>query len=599
MTDQNKEPQERNEGTRSNALTRVMDIIGAYNSIAPEADEILQGGVTDAVIDATERPEHEEFEEYYQKLPEQELETHPERIEHLEEAARRLSHKTGQDFTAAPKIQDGGYTARLMQNQRRLDKAWRAVKNALDTFVKSEEWDRLKAEFPGLEDMDALFIAYMVEDLIEYAPEIKEILQGYREQGRDIDFRGLIYGEPPQDAGPEGFIEYVLNRAQMTRAERQGTDPAQISKRPFAGPLRLNDADFFPLYNANFTNELMRLTARDFVPNKEGTIAYYTDAKGRKYTIDQFNELFGNLDTSTKKILDAALMCLTEQHYFKTDLDNINPTVLLSLIDYGKATNNILTPEVMETKEEQRKENRRVKERKKEMRKQIRKDLEDLEKIEGTEETTEGEKAGEYIKIRIISSHRVINDTIRINFDIDFARFIAGEHHIMQFPTALFRIDNRKPNTYSIGRKLALHNSMDSNYFSGTDCTLSVRTLLSEAPEIPTMQELKDRKQRNWKDKIKRPLEKSLNELIDMYPMLSRWEYRDPKTGTRYTAETAQALTWEEYKRLMIDWTMKAQPPGQEERRARRLKEKEEAQAEALKAGKKKPRKRGRPKKNQ
>ena len=293
MTDQNKEPQERNEGTRSNALTRVMDIIGAYNSIAPEADEILQGGVTDAVIDATERPEHEEFEEYYQKLPDQELETHPERIEHLEEAARRLSHKTGQDFTAAPKIQDGGYTARLMQNQRRLDAAMRAVKNALDTFVKSEEWNRLKAEFPGLEDMDALFIAYMVEDLIEYAPEIKEILQGYREQGRDIDFRGLIYGEPPQDAGPEAFIDYVLNRAQMTRAERQGTDPAQISKRPFAGSLRFKDADFLPLFNTNLTNELMRITARDFeAANRKETIAYYTDAKGRKYTIDQFDEKY-------------------------------------------------------------------------------------------------------------------------------------------------------------------------------------------------------------------------------------------------------------------------------------------------------------------
>lgn len=206
MTDQNKEPQERNKGTRSNALTRVLDIIGAYNSIAPEADEILQGSVTDAVIDATERPEQ---------------------IEHLEEAARRLSYKTGQDFTAAPDHVEGGYTARLMQNQRRLDRALRTVKNALDTFVKSEEWNRLKAEFPGLEDMDALFIAYMVEDIIEYAPEIKEILQGYQEQGKDIDFRGLIYGEPPQDAGPEAFIDYVLNRAQEIRKERRGELPKE------------------------------------------------------------------------------------------------------------------------------------------------------------------------------------------------------------------------------------------------------------------------------------------------------------------------------------------------------------------------------------
>lgn len=576
MTDQNKEPQERNEGTRSNALTRVLDIIGAYNSIAPEADEILQGSVTDAVIDATERPE---------------------RIEHLEEAARRLSNKTGQDFTAAPDHVEGGYTARLMQNQRRLDTAWRAVKNALDTFVKSEEWGRLKAEFPGLEDMDALFIAYMVEDLIEYAPEMKEILQEYREQGRDIDFRGLIYGEPPQDAGPEAFIDYVLNRAQEIREAAQGAAPALIGKRPFAGPLRLKDADFLPLLNTNLTNELMRITARDFeAANRKETIAYYTDAKGRKYTIDQFDELTGNIDTSTKKILDAAIMYLTDQHYFRGGINNINPTVSIPLIEYGEANGYTLTAAKMDTKEEQEKENRRTKERKIALRKQIRKDLTDLEKIKGTAERTRGEKAGEYIETRIISSHSVVNDVIRVNFDIDFARFIVNEYE-MQFPTVLFRIDNRKPNTYSIGRKLALHNSIDSNYYQGTDCTLSVKVLLSEAPEIPTMQELREGKQRNWKNKIKRPLEKSLNELIETYPMLSRWEYRDPKTGTRYTAEEAQALTWDEYKRLMIDWTMKNQPPGQAERRARRLQEKQEAQEAATNADKKKAKKRGRPRK--
>ena len=589
MTDQNKEPQEGN-GKR----ITPRDILKSYEAIAPEAEEILQGGVTSSIIEATPMPGHEETQP--DQEPQQEAAS-AEWIEHLEEGARRLSYKTGQDFTAAPDHVEGGYTARIMQNQRRIYLSMKALMEMGEVYANSDEWAKLCELYPDVEPLDAYFIAYMTRDLIEYEPELKGLIREYQEQaGQEMSFRRLLY-EPAPDDTDTGLIESLLLKAQEIREAAQGTAPALTSKRPFAGSLRFKDADFLPLFNTNLTNELMRITARDFeAANRKETIAYYTDAKGRKYTIDQFGELIGNIDTSTKKILDAAMMYLTDQHYFRGGINNINPTVSIPLIEYGEANGYTLTAAKMDTKEEQERENRRTKERKIALRKQIRKDLADLEKIKGTAERTRGEKAGEYIEMRIISSHSVINDVIRVNFDIDFARFIVNEYE-MQFPTVLFRIDNRKPNTYSIGRKLALHNSMDSNYYAGTDCTLSVKALLSEAPEIPTMQELREGKQRNWKNKIKRPLEKSLNELIETYPMLSRWEYRDPKTSTRYTAEEAQALTWDEYKRLMIDWTMKNQPPGQAERRARRLQEKQEAQKAATNADKKRTKKRGRPRK--
>ena len=540
MTDQNKEPQERTDDY-STRLNR-------------ERADIEQGDITETVIEMTEK-------------------------------VRESVGATG------------GYTAALMRGRHRLSEVLKELDYAHAEYIKSDEWARLCELYPDLEPIDAYFIAYMTRDLIEYEPELKGLLREYQEQeGQEMSFRRLLYEPSPEDMDT-GLIESLLLKAQEIREAAQGAAPALISKRPFAGPLRFKDADFLPLLNTSFTNELMRITARDFeAANRKETIAYYTDAKGRKYTIDQFDELIGNIDTSTKKILDAAMMYLTDQHYFRGGINNINPTVLIPLIEYGEANGYTLTAAKMDTKEEQEKENRRTKERKIALRKQIRKDLTDLEKIKGTAERTRGEKAGEYIEMRIISSHSVVNDVIRVNFDIDFARFIVNEYE-MQFPTVLFRIDNRKPNTYSIGRKLALHNSIDSNYYAGTDCTLSVKVLLSEAPEIPTMQELREGKQRNWKNKIKRPLEKSLNELIETYPMLSRWEYRDPKTGTRYTAEEAQALTWDEYKKLMIDWTMKNQPPGQAERRARRLQEKQEAQEAATNADKKRTKKRGRPRK--
>ena len=71
--------------------------------------------------------------------------------------------------------------------------------------------------------------------------------------------------------------------------------------------------------------------------------------------------------------------------------------------------------------------------------------------------------------------------------------------YIMQYPTALLKHDNRKPNAYVIGRKMAFHNSNDQNRAAGTDSTLSVKSLLAAAPEIPTIDDIKARGQRSWK----------------------------------------------------------------------------------------------------
>ena len=182
--------------------------------------------------------------------------------------------------------------------------------------------------------------------------------------------------------------------------------------------------------------------------------------------------------------------------------------------------------------------------------------------------------------------------TLTINFDIDIARYLI-QASMMQWPTALLQHDNRDFNGYAIGRKLALHHSMDSNAAAGTDCTISVRALLEEAPDITTIEELRKKGRRDWKKQIKEKLEQALNKnTLPSIPLLKRWEYRSPSTGTRYTPETAAALSWDEYITLMVDFTM-AEEPDQEARRAARAAEKVEAQVEAPVK-----KKRGRPPKN-
>ena len=149
----------------------------------------------------------------------------------------------------------------------------------------------------------------------------------------------------------------------------------------------------------------------------------------------------------------------------------------------------------------------------------------------------------------------------------------------------LLKIDNRNPNAYAIGYKIALHNSIDNNYIHGTNNTLSVKSLLKSAEQIITIDELYENGQRNWKEKIKKRLESSLDTLVKI-GYLSKWEYRDTKTGKVYTKKQADNFTWESYILLMVDW-ITAKDTDQEERRAKIAVRIEEREKEATPVKKK------------
>lgn len=344
---------------------------------------------------------------------------------------------------------------------------------------------------------------------------------------------------------------------------------------------------YFPMFNGPLANGLMPLTKRDFKPVELTKTATLTTDSGIKVTIENFDK-FQTWGVSTKKLLHAAIAHLTSINFFRGNENAIIPTVEMSVIEYGEACKYQLTPRIMGTPEEQAEEIRLVEGRIKEFKKSVRRDLSDISSITVTGEETRGKKKNDYQAMRFISSHSIRKDIIRINFDVDAARYLVGAY-MMQFPRALFAHDNRKPNAYNIGWKIAFHNGLDQNHAAGTECTLSVKSLLEAAPEIPTIEAIQARGQRNWKDKIKKPLETALDENISV-GYLSKWEYRDPKTGQTYTAQTAQPLSWTQYYRLMVDFAV-IDAPDQTERREARAAEK--AAAAALKEQNRK--KRGRP----
>lgn len=354
----------------------------------------------------------------------------------------------------------------------------------------------------------------------------------------------------------------------------------------------LLSSPYLPMLNGALVSDFMQINTRGLAADKFSKRAVYVTKDGHKFTIEHFDKLLRALSTPAKKILNTAIMFLTASNYYNTD--RITPTVEIPLIEYGEKCGYQLTPQTMATPEEQAAENKAVQNRINEFKKDVRRDLRDIAETKWTAEETRGRNKGDYAEMRIISSHRIIKGLIRINFDVDAAAYLV-QSYVMQHPTALLAVDNRNPNAYVLGFKIAQHNSMDANAARGTNNTLSVESLLAAAPEIQSIDDLKAKGQRNWKDKIKRPLENSLNELINVN-VLSKWEYRDPTTGTTYTPETALPLTWTQYNRLMVDFIM-VNAPDQSDRREAKEQAAAEAAAKAA-ADKEKPRKkRGRPSK--
>ena len=346
---------------------------------------------------------------------------------------------------------------------------------------------------------------------------------------------------------------------------------------------------FLPMLNDATTNDLMPISRKALTVDNFTHRATFTK-NGHTVTIRDLDDFIRVLGVGGKKLFDTGLLHMTAQNYNKGE--RVNPSITIHLTDYWRAQGYEVDVRPTATEEEAKAERERVENLKKFLRGKLKEDLDNL-KCMGWEGHGTGRERGTFAKYSYVSSYRVRGDVAVITFDFEIAKHLVSQGYLMQYPTALLLHDNRDPNGYVIGRKLALQHSMDNNAAAGTDCTLSVRALLEEAPEIMSYEELQAKGQRNWKRLIKEKLEQALNKNVSPAPLLKRWEYRDPATGQTYTAETASSLSWPDYSKLMVDFVYNDEP-DQEPRRLARAEEKAAKQAAAPK---KEKRKRGRPRK--
>lgn len=92
-------------------------------------------------------------------------------------------------------------------------------------FFQSQEWAILQKEFPGITKDQAMAVSFIVDDIVDYMPELKEIIQEKEaEAGKPITISDLLEGidlvnEETDTIGPF-LLEDCLETAQELRRSR-------------------------------------------------------------------------------------------------------------------------------------------------------------------------------------------------------------------------------------------------------------------------------------------------------------------------------------------------------------------------------------------
>lgn len=395
------------------------------------------------------------------------------------------------------------------------------------------------------------------------------------------------------------ILEQIRDKAKaefVSIAKKYGVEVTQETGRPrpiteeiISGEM-MAKGKFHAVYNGELVREFARLKKTDFTEIEYDDRSILTaDTKNGPIRLINPDEMYSKFIESfgpmALKLFFMGLVGLARKNYYdKASAKNLR--IDLSFSDFAKAQNRNIEAAPNASPEEKKK----AQNRRKDFINEINRNLTDLSHF-----SWQIEGKGKYRKIGILqTSHRIENNTITFYFDQGFADAIRIDGIMTQSPTALLYTDNRDPNAYKIGLYVANHHGNDRNAARGTESTLSIKSLISAAATIPTFEELRSQGRRDWKVKIKKPLERSLNDFIRV-DYLEKWEYRHPRTGKRYTEEKAEELSAATYEELMVDYTVK-NAPDMKERRERREQERREREQKQIEAGLQ-PKRRGRPKK--
>lgn len=329
--------------------------------------------------------------------------------------------------------------------------------------------------------------------------------------------------------------------------KKKDTPPPSVAIAHYVPHAEQGQTEYYsPMLQGPATNAFAHISSRDE--------AYTIDQITGKATLEnedikvfiggiesRYEDLAGKARPSARKLLDAMAIKLTGQTDYQGRLVP-QQRVVFPLEDYMRLCGMKIT-----------------KTAKDEARKRIREDLTILYET-SVEWEGKGQQKGEFLKSRICSSVGDIKGgNIYFTFALDVAEYLQ-KAYLMQYPNILFRLDTRNKNLWVIGRKLALHNSIDKNRTTGTANTLSVASLLKAAPDIPSHEEV-NKTGRQYTQRIIKPLEACLDQLVEV-GFLSEWTYWNARNAP-LTDGQLNALDYETFIASYVHFTMATEPPDQ------------------------------------
>ena len=230
-------------------------------------------------------------------------------------------------------------------------------------------------------------------------------------------------------------------------------------------------------------------------------------------------------------LLDACTIALTAQANYR-DTNEPKTLVSIPLEDYMEQCGTPLT-----------------KASKDKTRRKVKKDLEAIysTSLEWSEPKGK-QQVLDFAKMRICDMVGIKTGNIVMNFSPLMAHYLTHAY-IMQYPMELFKLGDKNPNSYYLGKKLLQHHSIDNNQLKGTANIISVKALLECTPEMPSYEAVKS-KDRHLTQRIIDPFQRDMDALSSIFT----WEYCNSK-GVPLTDEQLQGFNYKVFIACYIHFT--------------------------------------------
>lgn len=282
-----------------------------------------------------------------------------------------------------------------------------------------------------------------------------------------------------------------------------------------------------------------------------------------------------SLGISTHKLITKAISVFTEVNHTGKDARIISTKeIAINTRQFAYMCGYDVYEHPTSTPEEALRERKRAENAYKDAKKQINKDLDIF--FNATLRWDARSKNRDFLEVRLLEGRGIKAGHIHIKFTETFANFLIRQP-LNQYPIALYGMDERNRNAYTLAVILCHRGNMDNNIKRGTANILGIANILPHL-SLPSIEEVRAKNQ-SWTARIKEPFETALDKTISE-GILDNWYYSHSK-GVRLSDEEADFSNYEEWVETMLYYTLKNAPDHTE-----RLAAREAEKQAALKAAK-------------